>query len=298
MKKSIILAMVVMMVMASCESGITEEAATSAKTAKVHVNLSGFKIETTTRTTTADSVGVTGIAFAVIDQQGQIIDSVQQAKGSEGFDSVSFELTEGTYTFVAEAHIVSNLASISVSDGKALATIKNDAVYDIYTASEQVTVKAGEDINLRMTLSRITAQLSLVTSDSQPKGVKKLQFFIGDTTKTAYSAFSIDLATGTMDGFGITGHLKREWGRTSKDTCKATTQDCSLLLAAVEQSLPVKIVVRGDADSILYSHAIDSVPFKQNCKTTITGKLYTTKKDCKSTFEFDTVWKDTIYGDW
>ena len=298
MKKSMILAMVMMIVIASCESGITQEGARSEKTAKVHVNFSGFEIETTTRTTSADDAGVNHISFAVINSEGQIVKSAKQAKGSDGFGSVSFELAEGTYIFAAEADNGAGVATIGVSNGEVIATIPGSTVYDTFAKSQHVTVTAGEDVNLQMTLSRISAQLYLATKDNQPEEVKKLQFLIGDTTKAAYSSFCINLATGTMDGFGTTGHLKREWSRTSMDTCKATTQSCALLLDTEEKKLPVTIVVRGADNSVLYSHSIDSVPFKQNCKTTITGNLYGSEEDCKSTFEFDTAWKDSIDGGW
>ena len=297
MKKILFFAMGVAIAITSCESGITEEVATSAKTAKVHVNLSGFEIETMTRATTANDAGVSGIAFAVIDSEGKIAYNKQQAKGETGFGSVSFELTEGTYTFAAEAHVYStSLASISVSGGKAIATIQGNAVYETFTASEQVEVKAGENVNLEMVLSRISALLYLETKDNQPAGAKKLQFFIGDTTKSSYNSFSIDLATGTMAGFGTTGHLAREWTRGTSNDGKPTTQDCSLLLADKEQSLPVTIVVRDADDDVLYSHSIASVPFKQNSKTIITGELYSAKGDY--TFQFDTDWGEDTDGGW
>ena len=296
MKKILFFAMGVAIAITSCESGITEEVATSAKTAKVHVNLSGFEIETMTRATTANDAGVSGIAFAVIDSKGEIVDSAQQKPKDEDFGSVSFELTEGTYTFAAEAHVYSDVSSISVSGGKAIATINGNAVYETFTASEQVEVKAGENMNLEMVLSRISALLYLETKDKQPAGAKKLQFFIGDTTKSSYNSFSIDLATGTMAGFGTTGHLAREWTRGTSNDGKPTTQDCSLLLADEEQSLPVTIVVRDADDDVLYSHSIASVPFKQNSKTIITGELYSAKGDY--TFQFDTDWGEDTDGGW
>ena len=288
--------MVVAIAMTSCESGITE-VTTSGKPVKVHVNMSGFDIETMTRSTTsADNVGVSGIAFAVIDSEGEIVYSKQQANGETGFGSVSFELTEGTYTFAAEAHIYSDVSSISVSGGKAIATIDDSKIYETFAKSQQVTVTAGENIDIQMTLSRISAQLSLVTKDNQPEGAKKLQFFIGDATKSSYNSFSIDLATGTMADFGTTGHLAREWSRNTSDAGKPTTQDCALLLASEQQNLPVKIVVLGSDNTVLRSHTIASVPFKQNCKTIIKGELYATEGS--STFQFGTDWGDEINVSW
>ena len=236
------------------------------------------------------------IAFAVIDSGGEIVYSAQQTAGSDGFGAVSFELTEGEYTFVAEAHILSGPASISVSGGKAIATISGSAVYETYAASEPVEVTAGEDVDLQMTLSRITAQLSLVTKDNQPEEVAKLQFFIGDALKPAYGAFSIDLASGTMADFGVNGHLAREWGRGTSNVGNPTTQSCALLLAAEEQSLPVKIVALDASGEVLRSHFIPSVPFKQNCTTTIAGEFYSTP--AASSFQFDTEWGTPIDGGW
>ena len=297
MKKILFFAMGVAIAMTSCESGITEEVDTSGESAKVHVNLSGFEIETTTRaTTTADKVGVTGIVFAVVNSKGEIVYSAQQSSGSEGFGAVSFELTEGVYTFVAEAHIFSGLASISVSNGKAIATVGGSEVYETFAASEQVEIKAGNEINLQMTLSRITAQLSLVTKDNQPSGVAKVQIFIGDTSKPAYTDFSIDLTSGTMAGFGEEGHLAREWSRTATHAGKPTTQDCALLLAAEEQTLPVKIVALNASGETIRSHTISEVPFKQNCTTTITGEFYNTS--AAGSFQFDTEWGENIEGGW
>ena len=280
---------------------------------QVNVSFSGFEIRTDasgsrsvrTKATPADSAGVSGIAFAVVDAEGEIVYSAQQSHGSEDFGAVSFELTEGTYTFAAEAHIFSDVATISVSGGgsggsggsaKAIATISGSAVYETFAASEQVTVTAGEDVDLKMTLSRISAQLSLETKDNQPSGVATLQFFIGDTLKPAYTAFSIDLATGTMADFGVGGHLAREWGRNSIDAGKPTTQSCALLLAAEQQSLPVKIVVLDASGEVLRSHTIPSVPFRQNCTTTLTGEFYSTP--AASSFQFDTGWGTPIDGGW
>ena len=282
---------------------ITEQH-TSSPVSRVNVSFSGLQIWTDatqsrsvqTKATPADSAGVSGIAFAVIDSEGEIVYSAQQSPGSEGFGAVSFELTEGEYTFVAEAHIIPGLASISVSGGKAIATIEGSAVYETYAASKPVTVTAGEDVDLQMTLSRITAQLSLETKDNQPAEVAKLQFFIGDTALAAYASFSIDLASGTMADFGESGHLAREWTRTSTDAGKPTTQSCALLLAAEEQSLPVKIVVLDASGEVLRSHVIPSVPFKQNCKTTITGEFYSTP--AAGLFQFDTSWGENLDGGW
>ena len=249
-----------------------------------------------TKATPAVSAGVSGIAFAVIGSGGEIVYSAQQSSGSEGFGTVSFSLTEGEYTFAAEAHIFSGLACICVSGGKAIATIDGSEVYETFAASEQVTVTAGEDVDLQMTLSRISAQLSLATKDNQPSGVAKLQLFIGDTSKPAYTAFNIDLAAGTMADFGVSGHLVREWSRTSSHAGKPTTQSCSLLLAAEEQSLPVRIVALDAAGAVLRSHTIPSVPFRQNCTTTITGEFYSTP--AASLFQFDTCWGEEIDGGW
>ena len=271
---------------------------------QINVSFTGPEIRTPagelrtvrTKATPADSAGVSGIAFAVIDSSGKIVYGTRQTAGSEGFGAVSFELTEGTYIFAAEAHMHSDLASISVSGGKAIATIEGGTVYDTFAASKQVTVTAGEDVDLQMTLSRVSAQLSLETKDNQPEDVKKLQIFIGDTLKTAYTSFSIDLATGTMDGFGTAGHLERGWTRGTSDAGKPTTQSCALLLAAEEQSLPVKIVALDSGGEVLRSHIIPSVPFKQNCKTTITGEFYSTP--AASSFQFDTEWGTPIDGGW
>ena len=275
-----------------------------AERARVNVSFSGLQVCTDagelrtvqTKTVPADSAGVERIAFAVIDSGGEIVYSAQQTAGSDGFGAVSFELTEGEYTFASEAHILSGPASISVSGGKAIATISGSAVYETYAASEPVEVTAGKDVDLQMTLSRISAQLSLETKDNQPADVAKLQFFIGDTLKPAYTSFSIDLASGTMAGFGEEGHLAREWTRTSTDAGKPTAQTCALLLAAEQQSLPVKIVALDASGEILRSHVIPSVPFKQNCKTTITGEFYSTP--AASSFQFNTEWGTPIDGGW
>ena len=276
----------------------------SACPTQVNVSFNGFQIRTDTsdsrsvqtKATPADSAGVSGIAFAVVDSGGEIVYGTRQTAGSAGFGAVSFELTEGTYTFAAEAHMHSDLATISVSVGKAIATIEGGTVYDTFAASKQVTVTAGEDVNLQMTLSRISAELSLETKDNQPEDVKKLQIFVGDTLKPAYASFSIDLATGTMDDFGTTGHLERGWTRGTSDAGKPTTQSCALLLAAEEQSLPVKIVALDSDSEVLRSHVIPLVPFRQNCKTTITGEFYSTP--AASSFQFDTAWGSPIDGGW
>ena len=81
---------------------------------QVNVLFSGFQIRTDasdsrsvrTKATPADSAGVGGIVFAVVDAEGDIVYSAQQNPKDAGFGAVSFELTEGEYTFVAEAHII------------------------------------------------------------------------------------------------------------------------------------------------------------------------------------------------
>ena len=297
MRKILFFAMAVAISMTSCESGITEEAATSAKTVKVHVSMSGFDIETATRTTTtADTAGVSSIVFAVIDGQGKIIYDTLQSKGSEGFGTVSFELTEGTYTFAAEANKGDRVATIDVSGGKAIATFLTDVAYETFATTQQVTVTAGEGVDVLMILKRITAQLSLATKDNQPEEAKTLQIFVGDTLKAAYDAFSIDIASGTMEGFGVNGHLARKWSRGTSDAGKPTTQNCALFLDSVQQNLPVKIAVLDANGAVIKSHTIASVPFKQNCKTIITGEFYNTPAN--GSFQFDTNWSEDVNGGW
>ena len=145
-----------------------KEQRTDCPVSRVNVSFTGLEISkepdsVQTKATPADSAGVSGIAFAVGDAEGEIVYSTRQTAGSDGFGAVSFELTEGEYTFAAEAHMHSDLATISVSGGKAIATIEGGTVYDTFAGSKQITVTAGEDVDLQMTLSRVSAQLSLET---------------------------------------------------------------------------------------------------------------------------------------
>ena len=296
MKKIMFMAMVVAIVMASCENGIGEEDTASKGTAKVSVNFSGFDIETTTRADSAYKAGVDSISFAVIDEQGLIVYDKKLKCSKETSDSVVFELTMGTYTFVAEADKGKKCVIIGVEGGKAIANISGSTVFETFTASKQVKVAAGKEVNEQMTLKRVSAQLNLVTKDNQPEDVKKLQILIGDTLKPAYTSFCIDLATGTMADFGTTGHLAREWTRGTGDADKPTTQSCALLLPAEQQSLPVKIAALDASGAVIRSHTISSVPFKQNCVTTITGEFYRTPAG--GSFLIDTDWGTSIDGGW
>ena len=293
MKKIIFFGMGVAIAMTSCKSDAAKEDATVC----VHIKMHAGNIETATRATASDA-GVTSISFAVFNADGNKEVDVTQYEtiGGDLFGTMDFEVQEGTYTFVAEGHNISGASNLS-KEGKALlVTLPGDIVHETFCATKNVTVAAGDDIDVDMTLKRVTAQFKLVTIDNQPTGVREIKFTIGDATKEAYTSYAFDASTGTMDEFGVNGKMVRSWTLVDREAGAPTEKTFDLLLGAAEQDLPVTIDILDGAGNVLYTHTISSVPFKQNSKTIITGVLYATEGS--GTFQIDTEWNEDIDGGW
>ena len=297
MKKSLFLAMGMATAMASCTYDDIGQALTRGEPAHVCISMDGFDVTTMTRTVSADSSGMLSINFAAIDSTGQIAYStLQSSKDSVDFGSVSFDVKAGTYTFVATAYALISGVTISSTGGNAMVTLPDERVCETFCARQQFTVTAGQEVNLQMTLRRVTASLELKTTDNVPVGAKRVEFLVGDTTKAQYSVFQFNAATGLMDGFGQSGHLKRSWSILDSEAGSPTVKQFALLLGATSQSLPVTIKIKDKNDELLYEHFIPSVPFEQNCITTITGELYGTT--AQGNLRFDTAWGTPKDGGW
>ena len=272
----------------------------SAKTT-VKVSLNGFKICTDagdlrsvqTKAQSAGEAGVEYISFAVIDSGGEIVHSVKQKSTDDDFGNLSFDLTEGEYTLVAEGNSGMDNATLSVSGGTAYATLGSSSLFNTFSAAQSLTVPNVAFMEVEMTLNRILASLELVTTADRPSKARTVEFTVGDPSKPEYSSFTVDVSTGYMSGFGTDGCLKVSRVVTGSGP---TTSSLNLLLASKEQSLPVKIDVKTVSGDIICSHSIASVPFKQNRKTVITGPLYSIPGE--SSITFNTEWEDPADGGW
>ena len=284
----------------SCDKNDGDNTTSSDKLVKVTVHLDGFEIFEETRSTALEA-GVKRITFSVFDNQGTKKKDIYQKDTDDNFGCVTFELPAGNYTMAAEGHteLASNddYSSIEMTNNIALATISSSSIGETFCGSKSLTVADDEDeIIEELPFDRVSAKLQMITTMNQPSNAKKIEFTIGDPTKSAYSSYMLNVATGYMSGLGTDGCIKIVKGLNPTDVGSPTTIAINVLIASDGQKLPVTVEAKTSDGEVISSHTVKSVPFHQNAKTTIKGPFYAPPGSC--VFQFNTDWNEDIDGGW
>ena len=268
MRKNLLFALA-MGLLCACSSDKVEEPQNHDDLVEVKLNLKGFTFETEamTRATTAVGDYVTHLDIWLYES-GNEFTSFHQTSSDSGFGTLSLTLNNTkTYTLYAVAHRCNSAASLS----DAVISFPEDKVTHSFFIKQTFTPTKGMSLNL--TMNRIVAQFSFVTTDSLPDWCKALRFTISDV----YDRWNVNT--------GGTHQLNRVSTINISRTREDGSVTCNVYAIVTNENTNHNILVEAiDATGeVQESHQFTNIPLKNNRRTIATGAFFT---DAASGFSF------------
>ena len=268
MRKNLLFALAAGLLCA-CSSDKVEEPQNHDNLVDVNLNLKGFTFETEAMTR-ATSVGdyVTKLDIWIYEGANEFV-SFQQEAGQDGFGSVSLTLNlTKEYTIYAVAHR-NSVGHATLSN--AVISFPEDKVTHTFFVKQTFTPTKGMSLNL--TMNRIVAQFSFVTTDAVPDWCKALRFTISDV----------------YDRWNVNSGCTHQINRVSTINITSTKPDgsvtCNVYAIVTNENTNHNILVEAiDANGeVQESHQFTNIPLKNNRRTIATGAFFT---DAASGFSF------------
>ena len=293
MKKIVFVAGLVLLLAASCSKesineviNNTPEVADRDTLVPVHVHVNDFSIiqedfpETRSNPQTPTASGVKAMTLAFYDGDTEVFKTTQlkdDATQSATFGDFECALPMGSYTMVVLGY--------GYYDGDELvltspiqAAYTSDRSRETFAATDTVNITTTEAVEVSATLSRIVARLQLVSSDGRTDNAINIRMTFSGGGK----AFNPTTGLATVNsGFSNTVTIGANVGAKSNSAAY-------LFLDSDEQSMDVTIDVLNAAGNSISHKVLNSVPFKRNRSTKITGALYSAP--VTSSFLLDTDW--------
>ena len=216
--------------------------------------------------------GVGAIDLVLFDADGKNVYSKTQFKKQTStyttFGEFTCDLPVGHYTMVAIGR------GYYDGDGFTL-TSPTEAAYtserprETLCKVQSITVTNTSPLDFDVTLDRITAMLTIQSTDGRPAGISKI--------RTTYSKGGKSFNPTTGLATSNTGF----WQTNSPSAAVGTTikvNSCPLLASAddEEERIDITIEVLDTNDKVLFTKVVKDVPFKRNNITIVSGKLFTT----------------------
>lgn len=246
----------------------------------VTVSLSGIDFSTEANTRASDAsatdAGITRIAFKVFDSKKVEQVSITQVatEVGEDFNSLSFQLPEGTYTFVAVAHdATGNDIGCATITSAEMATLPEKLVPTLYSSVKEVTVTSENNQTVTIDMGkRINATLHLVSTDLVPADVWKMAITV-NAEGTLVSNDNL-LKFNPSTGFAI-GDRRYNIGL---PVIVGNTIDVTgnILLPADSYNYTVNIRVINTANEFIadYERNLTDINFQRSYITTATGQYF------------------------
>lgn len=279
----------------SCSNEIQEkeEKEIQAPVAQVRVSVSDFLVThedfQNTRAVedavTYDKVKALTLAF--YDVEGTEIYKAEQVRSDNTtyttFGEFECELPIGAYTLVAIGRGAgSNNDDVFVLTSPTEAGYASALARETLAKTQDVVIKGGSPVDLSVTLERICAKLSIVSTDNRPAGVTKIR----TTYATGGKSFNPTTGLATVNtGFSVVNNPSSAVG-------EPITVTSYLFLASDEQDIDVTIEALDANENALITKVISGLSFKRNRVTKVTGSLYTVGTSSFS-IQFNTDWLDT-----
>lgn len=298
MKKFFVLA-VSMLLCAACsnERELTgvENSANQGEKARVTVTVGGFSMEkedmstgggmTRSATDAASCKQVKAIDLVFYNAGGTAVYSSTQIKGNtsnyETFGQFACNLPVGTYTMVAVGRDYYD-GDVFTITSQTSAAYTSERPRETFCATQSVTVTSTAPLNLTVTMNRICAQLTMESTDGRPSDVTKIRTTYAKGGKGFIPATGIATSDG---GFSLTNNLSTAAGATIK------VLSFVFLAAAADEEEMMDITIEAlDADEhVLATKVATNVPLQRNCKTILTGELFTVGTSTAA-FQVETSW--------
>lgn len=266
----------------------------------VHVNISTFDYtQEDFQSRAAASDAVSRIAFAVFDASGNRVESISQAKGTDGnFGTITCELDPGTYTFVAVGHRVTTADAaadvVAEISSPTLATLPEYGITDTFSGAKTIEVKPHTDIDLALTLPRIVTLFSLYTLDPVPSNVSSMtlefnptsEYSLSDTDPKVFASFNPTTGLATQKW-----HHSVTLDATSFHGESSAYFNYYTLLTADEQNLDITITAYDSEGGEVLSRTL-TAPMKRNRKTTAQGRFFSAPLD--QALQFNNTWLEEL----
>lgn len=295
------------MIAASCSNESVNDVENAVENIRVPVtvNVSGFSVSQeefsdgatrngsvrgTTRAAADPATydGVKALTLAFYAGDGTEAYKHEQVKGSleegETFGQFSLSLPMGSYTMVV-------LAYGKNGDDDLVLTSSTEAAYtgshtrETFATTQAVNINSTNSVNLSATLNRIIAKLQVVSTDGRAANATNVRMSFAAGGKS----FNPTTGLATIDtGFVNTVGISASAGSTSSAISY-------LFLATDEQTMDVTIETLDEDGAVLFSKTVDSVPFKRNRVTKLTGAMYT-NSSVSGGFQIETAWEDQYDG--
>ena len=267
MKKNLAVMAVAALALAACEKNVLETEGTVTNPVmndpqQVVLTFSPYETEPMTRGAATRAVqSVAGIAQRLdvwLYEDGQEVTEVHQAKGDDGFGTLTLTLDRRkTYTLYALAH--RSAEATTLEDG--IARWKDEKVTHTFYCTETFT--PAEAMTLDCTMRRIVGNFQLDITDDIPAAVKILRFEIPQTA-TRYDV-TTQTNTNVID-------------RTTDISYGGTSATFNLyLLAQDDDTTPFDITVTAlDAGgTTIQQRTFSAVPIQNNRRTIYRGAFFT-----------------------
>lgn len=295
------------MIAASCSNESVNDVENAVENIRVPVtvNVSGFSVSQeefpggstrsgavrgTTRAAADPATydGVKALTLAFYAGDGTEAYKHEQVKGSleegETFGQFSLSLPMGSYTMVV-------LAYGKNGDDDLVLTSSTEAAYtgshtrETFATTQAVNINSTNSVNLSATLNRIIAKLQVVSTDGRAANATNVRMSFAAGGKS----FNPTTGLATIDtGFVNTVGISASAGSTSSAISY-------LFLATDEQTMDVTIETLDEDGAVLFSKTVDSVPFKRNRVTKLTGAMYT-NSSVSGGFQIETAWEEQYDG--
>ena len=174
--KTFVYALLLLLGTASCEKSLLDEPAFEQENEDGNLKVSVFEIEKTVfgnLTRAALSDVCTRINFIAYTPDGERVAKIDQEAGDPDFGAASFFLAPGDYQVVVVAH--SSNGNPSSTDPSRIRFTNAQGYTDTFFSSRSVTI--GEDeVDMSVSLDRISSLCRFQITDDYPAGVVKMRF--------------------------------------------------------------------------------------------------------------------------
>lgn len=268
----------------SCEKNLQE----SGKS-KVSVNVQALNIENTPFTRATEAQPPHRIVFKAFDANGNVAYETTQVSGQDGYGSLDFELSSGTYTFVAVAHDL----AVSSSDPTVAATITSATeasapealVQDMFCSKLNVTITSGVPFTADMALPRVISRFQIYLNDIIPEGTKMFKI----VANTAGESVTGNATFNPSTGFALSSRqYVKEVDISPAIGTSNNSVSINMFLTAAEQAINITATAYDGSGNAIVTHTLTNVPMKQNKVTVAKGNFFTAGGS--GTFSFSTTW--------
>ena len=265
------------------EHGAAPEAA-----APVTVHVDGFSVSqeefSATRTTTpiANYDGVTVVTLAFYDGGTEVYKSTQLKNDPTTFTTFgnfSLSLPVGSYTMVVLGYVLYDNDELTLTS-PTQAEYTGGCPRETFSATQAVNITSTSAVNLSATLNRIIACLQVISTDGKVADVSKVRMsFAAGGKRFSPTSGLATLNTGSVSTVNNSAAV----GTTSTSTAY-------VFLANDTQTMDVTIETLDGEGHTVYSTVVESVPFKRNRKTKLTGSIYPTAAATSGVFSVEAGW--------